>query len=58
MLSPVPDADRHAPRAVLEADLQQLVLRPAPAPAPAPASLTDNTIPGSGGGILPGSSAQ
>ena len=33
MLSPVPDADRHAPRAVLEADLQQLVLRPAPAPA-------------------------
>ena len=29
-----------------------------PAPAPAPASLTDNTIPGSGGGILPGGSAQ
>ena len=27
-------------------------------PAPAPASLTDNTIPGSGGGILPGGSAQ
>ena len=33
-------------------------LRPAPAPAPAPASLTDNTIPGSGGGIVPGGSAQ
>ena len=27
-------------------------------PAPAPSSLTDNTIPGSGGGIVPGGSAQ
>ena len=37
MSAPVPDAGCHAPRTGLEADLQQLVLRPAPAQLPRPA---------------------